>query len=114
MGDAVFHDKPPANGRKVLAQDVKASFERFREVPPIGFSWLHHVLDSIEAPDDRTVILRQKTPWAWAFTASNAGSPWTSSIMPEEILHDEAFLNKDAIGSGRRGLGGHDKGANAR
>ncbi len=114
IGEAYFHDKPPANGRQVLAQDVKASFERFREVPPIGFSWLHHVLDKIETPDDRTVIIRQKTPWAWVYTSSNAGSPWTSSIMPQEILDDEGFLNKDAIGSGRWVLAGHDNGANVR
>ena len=114
MGEAVFHDKPPVNGRKVLAQDVKASFERFREVPPIGFSWLHHVLDHIEAPDDRTVIFRQKTPWGWVFTSSNAGSPISSSIMPQEILHDDGLLNRDAIGSGRWMLAGHDNGANVR
>jgi peptide/nickel transport system substrate-binding protein len=68
----------------------------------------------VEAPDDRTVIFRQQTPWAWVFTSSNAGSPIFSSIMPEEILHDDDFLNKDALGSGRWMLDGHDNGANIR
>jgi ABC-type transport system substrate-binding protein len=84
MGDAVFHNRPPVNGRAVLSSDVKASTERFREVPPIAFSWLHDVFERMEAPDDHTVVYHQNRPWAWFFTASNAGSPITSSILPVE------------------------------
>lgn len=114
LGDATFHDRPPVNGRAVRAQDVAASFLRFREEIPFGYTWLHHVMDTIEAPDDKTVVIKQKFPWAWVFTSSNAGSPWTASILPEEILHDTDFLNKDAIGSGHWMLEGHDNGRNVR
>ncbi|MCL6646014.1 MAG: ABC transporter substrate-binding protein [Dehalococcoidia bacterium] len=114
IGKSVYHDKPPVNGRPVVAGDIAKSFLRFRESPPIGYSWLHHVMESIEAPDDETVFIRQKIPWAWVFTSSNAGSPISSSIIPPEIHDDEAFLNRDAIGSGRWMLAGHDNGANVR
>lgn len=112
LGDATFHDKPPVNGRKVSARDVAASFKRFRDELGIGFDWLHNVMDDIVAIDEKTVKIMQKQPWAWVFTSSNAGSPITSSILPEEILHNDDLLQKDAIGSGQWVLAGHDNGAN--
>lgn len=112
LGDAVFHDKPPVSGRKVLASDVAASFKRFRREAPTGYSWLHHVMDDIVAPDDRTVKITEKFAWAWVYTSSNAGSPIYSSILPAEILDNDALLQKDAIGSGQWVLDGHDNGAN--
>jgi peptide/nickel transport system substrate-binding protein len=112
IGDATFHDKPPANGRAVRAQDVVASYMRFKQEVPIGYSWLQDVMDTIEAPDDKTVRIRQKFPWAWVFTSTNAGSPIFSSIMPEEILQDTDLMLRDAVGSGHWTLAGHDNGAN--
>jgi peptide/nickel transport system substrate-binding protein len=114
MGDAVFHDIPPVSGRPVRAGDVKASYERFKEQIPFGFSWLQQILESIEAPDDHTVVFHQNRTWAWFFTSSNAGSPWTSSIVPEEIVGDDDMLNSTPIGSGRWTLAGHDGGTNVR
>ncbi len=112
LGDAVFHDKPPVNGRKVTADDVAASYKRFREEIGIGYSWLHNVMEDIVAVDERTVKITQKQPWAWVFTSSNAGSPISSSILPKEILHNDDILTKDAIGSGQWVLQSHDNGAN--
>ena len=112
LGDATFHDKAPANGRKVLASDVAASFKRYREESAVGYSWLHEIMDDIVAEDDSTVKITQKKPWAWVFTSSNAGSPISSSILPEEVLNDADFLNSNAIGSGHWMLDSHDNGAN--
>lgn len=113
LGDAVFHDKEPANGRAVTAHDVAASYKRFRAETPFGYSWLHDVMKDVVATDDKTVKITQNFPWAWVFTSSNAGSPITSSIMPEEILtgHDDLLL-RDAVGSGHWILDSHDNGAN--
>src|SRR5438477_3512427 len=69
-------------------------------------------MDDVTAPDDKTVMIKQKFPWAWVFTSSNAGSPWMSAILPEEILKDSNFMSKDAIGSGQWVLKSHDNGAN--
>ena len=112
IGDAVFHDKPPVNGRAVKASDIAASFKMFAQQLPIGFDYLHDVMQDIVANDDHTVTIKQKRPWAWAFTSSNAGSPWTSSILPQEILNDSNFLAKDAVGSGQWILASQDNGAN--
>ena len=114
MGEAVFHDRPPVNGRDVRSTDLKASLEKFADQVPFGFSWLREVFERLETPDDRTVIYHQKKPWAWFFTSSNAGSPWTSSIVPVEILDNDDILNDKPIGSGRWTLEGHDAGANVR
>ncbi len=113
LGEAVFHDKEPANGRAVTANDVAASYKRFRAETPFGYSWLHDVMDDVVATDDKTVKITQKFPWAWVFTSSNAGSPITSSILPEEILtgHDDLLL-RDAVGSSHWILDSHDNGAN--
>jgi peptide/nickel transport system substrate-binding protein len=112
IGDATFHDKAPANGRKILASDVVASYMRFKQEVPIGYSWLQDVLDTMTATDDKTINIKQRFPWAWLFTSSNAGSPIFSSIMPEEILQDSDFMQSDGIGSGHWQLAGHDNGAN--
>ena len=114
LGDATFHNKPPVNGRKVLASDVAASYKRFREETGIGYDWLHEVMDDITGDDaTQTVTIKQKQPWAWVYTSSNAGSPITSSILPAEILHGhDDLLRSDAIGSGQWVLAGHDNGAN--
>jgi len=113
IGDATFHDKPPVNGRKVVAEDIAASYKRFRDEAPIGYSWLHDVMDDVVADDERTVRITQKTPWAWIFTSSNAGSPISSSILPREILQDhDDLLQRDAIGSAHWILDSHDNGAN--
>lgn len=114
MGEAVFWDKPPVNGRDVRASDVKASYERFKEQIPLGFSWLREVLDSIETPNERTVVFHQNRPWAWFFTSSNAGSPITSSIIPQEIVDDDDALDSNPIGSGKWMLAGHDSGQNVK
>lgn len=114
IGDATFHDKPPVNGRKVLASDIAASYKRFRAEAPIGYSWLHDVMEDVVATDDKTVKITQKFPWAWVFTSSNAGSPISSSILPEEILDDTDLLQRDAIGSGHWILDRHENGANIR
>jgi peptide/nickel transport system substrate-binding protein len=112
MGDSVFHNKAPVNGRAVTSADVKASAEKFRAQIPFGFSWLQEILDNIETPDDHTVIYHQKRPWFWFYTSSNAGSPWTSSILPAEILDNDELLRNGIIGSGRLQLDSHDNFAN--
>jgi len=113
IGDATFQDKDPANGRKVTAEDIAASFKRFREEAPFGYSWLHDVMDDIVAVDEKTVKITQKRPWAWIFTSSNAGSPIFSSILPQEILHGhDDLLLRDAVGSGQWIMAGHDNGTN--
>jgi len=101
IGDSVFHDKPPVNGRAVLASDIKASYEAYAadNLAP-GLDWHHSILESIEAPDDHTILIKQNQPYAWFFHPGGAGSPASSNILPVEVLEESFDLNTDLIGSG--------------
>ncbi len=100
--DTVFHDKPPVNGRAVLASDVKASYEAYAadNLAP-GLGWHHDILESIEAPDDHTLIIKQNQPYAWFFHPGGAGRVSSSNIIPVETLEESFDLGRDLIGSGR-------------
>ena len=111
--EAYYHDKPPVNGRQVLASDVPPSWARFRDDPfGLGRQWLREIMESIETPDDRTLIIKQKRKFAWMFGTAAAGSAFSSSILPVEILNDDEFLARDVIGSGRFFLLSHRNGEN--
>ncbi len=111
--DAFFHDKPPVNGRKVKAADIKASFEAAANAPQVSASpWWKQSLDSISTPDDSTVVFKLKQIDAWTFTSLNGGSPISSSIVPQEIAVQPDFMDKDLIGSGRYQFVSHENGTN--
>jgi peptide/nickel transport system substrate-binding protein len=52
-----------SNGDPVTAEDVRFSIERGRG-PESGFSGIFDPVDTIEAPDDQTVVLTLKQPYA--------------------------------------------------
>ena len=113
LQDAFFHNKAPANGRQVKAQDVKASLESAAKQTKISnSSWWTQIFDHIETPDDKTVNFFLKGVDAWSFSSTNGGSPIASSIMPEEIAKDPSFMDKDLVGSGRYEFVSHENGAN--
>lgn len=113
IGKSVFHDKPPINGRAVTATDIKASYEAAAQSKTISNSdWWTKTLDTITTPDDSTVIFKLKRPDAWTFTSTNAGSPLSGSIIPQEIAAQPDFMDKDLIGSGRFQWVSHENGAN--
>ncbi len=102
--ESVFHDKPPVNGRAVLASDVKASYEAYAaDDLGMGLEWHRNIMEAVEAPDDLTVIIKQKHPYAWLFHPGGAGSLASSNIIPVEALKDPPRFDtsKDLIGSGR-------------
>ena len=54
-----FHNIDPVNGRPLVAQDVKLAYERYfggRQAGILG------TIDSVDAPDDATVVFNMKTP----------------------------------------------------
>ncbi|MEU6417298.1 ABC transporter substrate-binding protein [Streptomyces spiralis] len=88
-----------SNGDPLTAQDVKFSFDRTLKIndaagPAIMFS----VLDSVQAPDDKTVVFKLKAPDATfpSKIASGAGS------IVDHRQYDASGLRKDnqAVGSG--------------
>lgn len=115
LGEGYFHDKPPVNGRRVTARDVKASYETSIRQPGVTTTtFMTQVFAGIDVPDDETVIVRLNAPDAWAFTGTGLGGVITSSIVPEEITVDPAFMDRDIIGSGRFVFEGHEGGTNFR
>ena len=113
IGESTFHDKPPINGRRVKAQDIKASFESAAKQTKISnSSWWTEVLDTITTPDEKTLNFALKKVDAWTFSSSNAGSPIGSSILPQEIAADPSFMDRDLIGSGRYQFVSHENGTN--
>jgi len=69
-----------SNGAPMTSEDVKWSIERTIADSPFGF--VLSVIDTIETPDDRTVVFNNKTPWA-PFLAGL--SVWAAGIMPAEF-----------------------------
>ena len=56
-----FHNKPPVNGRELVASDVKFSFERMLASP---FAYLNFFsrIGSVDAQDAQTVVMKLKSP----------------------------------------------------
>ena len=85
-----------STGVRVTAADVKFTVEHARRGPLQGE--LYRGITSIEAPDDRTVVLRTAEPDS-ALLANLAGYP--AAIIPEDFGGmDEPAFWRDPIGTG--------------
>ncbi|GAI82802.1 unnamed protein product, partial [marine sediment metagenome] len=56
-----WQNKPPANGREFVAEDVKWNFERILTLPKWSADMLHNI-ESVTCPDKYTVVFKFKTP----------------------------------------------------
>lgn len=89
-----FHD-----GEKVLARDCVASLNRWRQRDP-GGATLSARLDAIEAPDDRTIVLRLKKPFPSLPTLLSKFQT-AAVMMPARLAATDPHKQvKEAIGSG--------------
>jgi peptide/nickel transport system substrate-binding protein len=103
-----FHQKPPVNGREVVAEDVKYSLERF--MAKSGFNTRFEPVTAIEVVDRHTVRITLKDPYAPFL--NHLANPSFCVILPREA--EEAFKDfnhPDAvIGTGPFVLKSYDKG----
>ena len=60
-----WHNKPPVNGRELVAEDVKFSFDRFLTEKGNGDRYLLDSVDRIEVVDRYTVKFFLKEPYVW-------------------------------------------------
>ena len=60
--NAQWHDTAPLNGRSVTAQDVKAAYDRYLDEGALRQYGQFQTVESIEAPDDSTVVIKLKFP----------------------------------------------------
>ena len=90
-----FHDGTP-----VLGRDVAASLRRWGAKDAFGAS-LFAVVDEIAAPDDRTVVLRLKSPFPMLPDCLGKVGSSTAAIMPERLAAtDPNTPLREMIGSG--------------
>jgi peptide/nickel transport system substrate-binding protein len=91
-----FHNKPPANGRAMTAQDVVFSLERSRTNEPrfLSRSILSSV-DKIEAVDANRVRITTKSPDAT--TLSKLSADPLAIMAPEVVEKAGRFATADAV-----------------
>ena len=95
--DAHWHD-----GEKVTSKDVKYTFDTIKDNPAYYMSTRLQIVDSIEAPDDYTVVFNMKQPDV-SFIADLGW--YATFILPEHIYNNgQAWEDnpaaKEPIGSG--------------
>ncbi len=99
------------DGKPLTSKDVKFTFELAKKYPAIYYSGMWEWLDSIETPDDRTVIFHFSEPryHNWLI------SLYTIAIVPEHIWKDKtqdeilSTANENPIGSGMYLAETHDQ-----
>lgn len=91
----MFHDS-----ERVLARDAAASIRRWARRDVYGQA-LAAAIDEITTPDDRTILVRLKTPFPLLADALSKTSPMMCGVMPARIAEaDPAKPITDPTGSG--------------
>jgi peptide/nickel transport system substrate-binding protein len=100
-----FSSAAPLNGRALTSADVKWSFEyasrtgalKGSKLPQGQFGYMFEGLQSIETPDDTTVVVRFGTPFAPFLPYA---STYGTQILPHEIYDADGSFSKQVAGSG--------------
>jgi peptide/nickel transport system substrate-binding protein len=103
-----FHNKPPVNGREVVAEDVKYSLERF--MAKSGFRDRFAPVQAVDVVDRHTVKITLKEPYAPFL--NHLANPSFCAILPKEAEDKfKDFNHPDAvIGTGPFVLKSYEKG----
>jgi peptide/nickel transport system substrate-binding protein len=95
-----WHNKPPVNGRELVAEDVKFSYDRFLTEKGNADRYILELVDRIEIVDRYTVKFLLKEPYVWLVDVlANPRSMW---IMAPEVMEKYGDFKKveTAIGTG--------------
>jgi peptide/nickel transport system substrate-binding protein len=95
-----WHKKPPVNGRELVAEDVKVTYDRFLTEKGNPLRFLLDVVDRVEVVDRYTVKFLLKEPFAWLVeTLALPSGMW---IIAPEVLAQFGDLKQPetAIGTG--------------
>ena len=79
-----WHNKPPVNGRELIAEDVKYTLERFLSVKGNSNVYMLRSVDKVEAVDKYTVKITLKEPTAWFLDM--LASPMAVAIVAREAV----------------------------
>ncbi len=94
-----WHKKPPVNGRELVAEDVKFTFDRFLTETANSLRYLLDPVDRVEVVDRYTVKFLLKEPFVWLIDTLANPVMW---IIAPEVVEKFGDLKKPetAIGTG--------------
>ncbi len=92
-----WQNKPPMNGRAATATDWKKTYEVFAKASPNAAKF-GGIIDSVEAPDEKTIKITLKSPYA-PFLVSIAASAEGIWFIPVETI-DSGQAKQDPVGTG--------------
>src|SRR6266498_3763910 len=95
-----WHSKPPLNGRELVAEDVKFTYDRFLMEKGNANHYMLEPLDRVEVVDRYTVKFLLKEPFVWL--VNTLAYPWSMWIVAPELVEQYGDLKKPetAIGTG--------------
>jgi peptide/nickel transport system substrate-binding protein len=95
-----WHNKPPMNGRELVAEDVKFTYDRFLEEKGNADRHLLEAVDRIEVVDRYTVKFVLKEPYVWFVDV--LATPRSMWVIAPEVVQQFGDLRKpeSAIGTG--------------
>src|SRR5262245_32483921 len=95
-----WHNKPPVNGRELVAEDVKFTYDRFLTEPGNADRYLLDAVDRVEVVDRYTVQFLLKEPYVWFLSV--LAYPRGMWIVAPEVVQQFGDLKKPetAIGTG--------------
>jgi peptide/nickel transport system substrate-binding protein len=95
-----WHHKPPLNGRELVAEDVKFTYDRFLTERANANRYMLEPLDRVEVVDRYTVKFLLKEPFVWL--VNTLAYPWTMWIVAPELVQQYGDLKKaeTAVGTG--------------
>jgi peptide/nickel transport system substrate-binding protein len=95
-----WHNKPPVNGRELVAEDVKFTYDRFRAEPANPLRFTLESVERIEVVDRYTVKFLLKEPFVWLLNV--LANPYSTWIIAPEVVQQFGDLKKpeSVIGTG--------------
>src|SRR4029434_2884339 len=83
-----WHNKPPVNGRELVAEDVKFTFDRFLTEKANPLRYMLERLDRIEVVNRYTLQFRLKEPYVWLVDMLANPRMWIIARAPVEQVWD--------------------------
>jgi peptide/nickel transport system substrate-binding protein len=95
-----WHNKPPLNGRELVADDVKFTYDRFMAEQGNPLRFTLESVDRIEVVDRYTVKFILKEPFVWLINV--LANPYSTWIIAPEVVRQFGDLKKpeSVIGTG--------------
>jgi peptide/nickel transport system substrate-binding protein len=103
-----WHNKPPVNGRELVAEDVKFTYDRFLTEQGNANRYMLAAVERVEVVDRYTIKFLLKEPYVWFVNA--LAYPWSMWIIAPEVVQQFGDLKKPetAIGTGPFFLDSHE------